>query len=141
MLSQLLASLAAAPLAPDSSWQNYYAPGVVHKNNCAQSGVWEGSCDILDDGTVLREAQGNIPGCDPWNGVMRKMYHANASTGRFETTEGKVVPMDYAPRRGWTCPVEHQSLSGCGDMRSDTRKVGEWQPGRTERKQHAADGT
>lgn len=73
-------------------------PGTALSHGCFDEGLWQGSCDVAPDGTVLRVANWS-PRCDSW-------------------AQHKAVPdTDWRSTSSWRCPEQERSASGCGDMR------------------------
>lgn len=122
----LLHSVTATPPKDAEGNLNYYLPGIEHPMHCvhkAETGKWSGSCDInLEDSTIVQPADWS-PTSDVWNLVMFGIATGSAADGTVRmSSDGSAVPVPSIDG-DWTCPEEHQSPSGCGDFRSDTRGI------------------
>jgi len=110
-----------------------YPPSIHHTAFCAHHGEWANSCDTditkptsdaLEVPTIFMRADWSET-CDPWKGVHEtKTLDFNASALTFtRKSDGTIVDTWKNNITNWTCPEKHRSPSGCGDFRTDTRKL------------------
>lgn len=108
----------------------FYPPSIHHKYQCADDGIWKGSCDI--DLKMPTENTMVVPtiftpadwskSCDPWKGVTElKDTIFKGDDGVWVDKKNGTVVADWKAKNGWTCPKDQRSMSGCGDFRTDTR--------------------
>jgi len=109
----------------------YYPPSVGHKYNCADHGIWTGSCDIdLQASTEMTEQAPTVykladwsESCDPWKGVTETFTLNYDADNMLWVDKSGTVKTDWDGGGNWTCPEQFRSISGCGDFRTDTRGI------------------
>eukprot|EP00928_Gymnodinium_smaydae_P072024 TRINITY_DN55462_c0_g1_i1.p1 TRINITY_DN55462_c0_g1~~TRINITY_DN55462_c0_g1_i1.p1 ORF type:complete len:495 (+),score=59.31 TRINITY_DN55462_c0_g1_i1:150-1487(+) len=93
--------------------------GIALKWGCVNTGEWSGSCDIGADGHSIKQPADWSAKCDPWKKGVSPMEesHPFVTWSDAGDYEGGDVP------HKWTCPEKYRSPSGCGDFRTDPRKL------------------